>query len=75
MKLYSNNKAVCISIALDDSLCKKKYTAIAFYKLREAAAAGSICSYHISSKENRSDFLTKATGWYKHNMATNRTSK
>ena len=55
-KLHGDNKATCILIALNDRFYKKKYTAIAFCKLREAVVAGSIRPYYITSKENRSDF-------------------
>ena len=48
---------MCISISLKGRLYKKKYTMIAFYKLREAAVVGSICPYHITSKGNRNDFI------------------
>ena len=71
-KLHGDNKAVCNSIAADEGLCKKRHTAIAFNKLREAAAAGIIRPYHVSSIENMSDFLTKALGRDMHNKATDR---
>ena len=71
-KLYGDNKAVCNSVVADEGLCKKRHAAIAFYKLREAAAAGITRPCHASSIENMSDFLTKALGRDKRNKATNR---
>ena len=72
MKLCRDKKATCILITFDNGLCKKKYTVIDFYKPREVVvAAVSICPYHLSSKENRSDFLMKATGQKTYNIATN----
>ena len=74
-KVYGDNKSVCTSIVADEGLCKKKHTAIAFHQMREVAAAEIIRSFHVTSGENRSDFLTKACGRDKHNKDTNRLLK
>ena len=71
MKLYSNSKTVFNSLATEDSLYKKKYTVIVFHKLQEATVVGIIRPYHVSSEENKSNFLTKATRRDKYNKATN----
>ena len=71
-KFYGDNKAVCNSIAADEGLYKKRHTAIAFHKFREAAEVGIMLPCHASSIEIMSEFLIKDLGRDKHNKANNR---
>ena len=55
-KSYGDNRSVYISIVANESLCKKKYTVIAFHHMREVEATKFIQPYHVISDENSSNF-------------------
>ena len=63
--VFGDNKSVIFNCERCDRLLKKKHTAIAYHKTREAAAAGIISAgiiqpIKIPSKYNYADILTKS---------------
>ena len=58
--VFGDNKSVIFNCERRESLLKKKHTAIAYHKAREAAAAGIIRPLKIPSKYNYADMLTKS---------------
>ena len=57
-----NNKSVQISTSLPSSSLNKKHNAIAYHKIREAAAAGILVFAWICTFFNLADVLTKPLG-------------
>ena len=59
---FGDNMSVIVNCSLPSSGLKKKHNAIAYHKVGEAVAAGVLKLYHIPSKENPADLLTKPLG-------------
>ena len=53
---------------------KKKHTAIAYHRVREAVAAGIIEPYHVKGEHNPADVLTKALLLRVNSSSTSRAS-
>jgi hypothetical protein len=58
--LYIDNESVVLNSTHPESTLKKKHNAIAYHRVREAVAAGTICITHESSETNLADLLTKS---------------
>ena len=61
-KMFGDNLGVIQNASMPDSMLKKKHTAIAYHRVREAVAASIIKPYHIDGEFNPSDVLTKSLG-------------
>ena len=59
-RLFGDNMGVIQSASIPGSQLKKKHTAIAYHRVREAVAAGIIEPYHVKGADNPADILTKA---------------
>ena len=59
MRIGDNN-SVIVNTQLSSSSIKEKDNSVAFYKARDAVAAGYVRTGHIASTENPSEVLTKA---------------
>ena len=57
--VFCDNEAVTNNVSLPHSTLKKKHNAIAYHRVREAVAAGSIRVAKEDGKTNLADFLTK----------------
>jgi hypothetical protein len=57
---YCDNNGVVVNSARPESTLKKKHNAIAYPRVREAAAAGTICIAKEDTKTNIADLLTKS---------------
>ena len=57
--MFGDNMSVVISTTIPSSMLKKKHLAIAYHKVREAVAAGTIVFGHIISDTNIADICTK----------------
>ena len=60
--MLGDNKSTQISVSLPSSPLNKKHNAIAYHKVREAAAAGILVFAWIRTFFNLADVLTKALG-------------
>jgi hypothetical protein len=58
--VYCPNNGVVVNSARPESTLKKKHNAIAYHRVREAAAAGTICIAKEDMKTNIADLLTKS---------------
>jgi hypothetical protein len=56
-----DNDAVVKNSSLPESTLKKKHNSIAYHRVREAVASGTLQVAKILSHENLADFLTKST--------------
>jgi hypothetical protein len=54
-----DNKSVVTNSTLPDSTLKKNHNVIAYHRVREAVAAGTLQIAHVHSKSNNADLLTK----------------
>merc|ERR1712127_794245 len=54
-----DNESVVKSTSIPESRLKKKYNSIAYHRIREAVAAGTILIYYEASESNLADLLTK----------------
>ena len=63
---FGDNMSVITNCSLPSSGLKKKHNDIAYHKVREVVAAGVLKLFHIPSKDNKSDLLTKPMGPIKH---------
>ena len=63
---FIDNQSVVTNTSLPSSPLKKKHDAIAYHRVREAIAAKIIRVFHVDSKFNRADILTKALSAEKH---------
>ena len=57
--VFCDNEAVTHNVSLPHSTLKKKHNAIAYHRVREAVAAGSIRVAKEDGQTNLADFLTK----------------
>jgi hypothetical protein len=57
--VYCDNESVVLNSSRPESVLKKKHNAIAYHRVREAVAAGTIRITHESSESNIADMLTK----------------
>ena len=58
-RVYCDNESVVKSTTVPESRLKKKHNSIAYHRIREAVAAGSILVYYEASESNLADLLTK----------------
>lgn len=58
--VFCDNQSVVHNTTKPESTLKKKHNAIAYHRVREAAASGTIIVAKVDSKENLSDLLTKS---------------
>jgi hypothetical protein len=58
--IYCDNNGVIINSSHPKSTLKKKHNAIAYHRVREAAAAGAIRIAKEDTKSNVADLLTKS---------------
>jgi len=58
--IYCDNNGVIINSSHPISTLKKKHNAIAYHRVREAAAAGAIRIAKEDTKSNVADLLTKS---------------
>jgi len=58
--LLCDNMSVVLNCSRPTSALKKKHSAIAYHKVRQAIAAGIVEIIHVPSTENLADILTKA---------------
>ena len=57
--VFCDNKSVVTNSSIPDSTLKKKHNAIAYHRVREAVAAGTLRITKVDSKRNNADLLTK----------------
>ena len=57
--IYGDNMAVITNASIPGNNIKKKHHACAYHFIREAGASGIVCFIYKSSKQNRTDALTK----------------
>ena len=60
--IFCDNEAVYKNASTASSTLKKKHNSIAFHKVRETVAAGTIIVYKEESGSNLADILTKCLG-------------
>ena len=60
--LYGDNQSVVLNTTVPSSVLKKKSNSIAYHRVREAVAAGTLHFFHIRSTENIVVILTKPIG-------------
>ncbi len=58
--LFGDNKAMIISATLPEGKLTKRSIALAYHKVREQVANGTMHYFHINGVNNLSDCLTKA---------------
>ena len=58
--VFCDNQSVVTNTTLPSSTLKKKHNAIAYHRVREAVAAGTIRVAKVSSEKNVADMLTKS---------------
>ena len=58
-RVYCDNESVVKSTSVPESRLKKKHNSIAYHRIREAVAAGTILIYYEASEFNLADLLTK----------------
>ncbi len=56
-----DNDAVVKNSSLPESIVKKKHNSIAYHRVHEAVASGTLQVAKIISHENLADFLTKSS--------------
>ena len=59
-RVFCDNKGIVLAACGVNILIKKRSTALAFHRTREAIASSVVKLQHISGDKNWSDFLTKA---------------
>ena len=64
---FCDNASVVKNASLPESTLGKKHNSIAYHRVRESCAAGSIIISHEPGTENCADVLTKFLGRNKHN--------
>jgi len=57
--IYCDNEAVCKNTVIPESTLKKKHHSIAYYRCREAVAAGTIHVAKQGTTKNLADLFTK----------------
>ena len=57
--VYCDNASVCVSVRRPESTLKKKHVSIAYHRVREAVAAGTVRVAKEDTKTNLADLLTK----------------
>jgi hypothetical protein len=57
--IFCDNKSVVTNCSVPESTLKKKHNAIAYHRVREAVAAGTLRIANVQSKSNNADILTK----------------
>ena len=58
-RVFCDNRSVVISSSFPESVLKKKHCSIAYNKVRESFAAGTLLLYYENTKSNIADLLTK----------------
>jgi hypothetical protein len=59
-RIYCDNESVVNSSTIPESRLKKKHCSIAYHRIREAVAAGTILIYYEKTDSNLADLLTKS---------------
>ena len=65
--VFGDNKSVIDSSMTPSYRLKKRHNILAFHRVREAVACQIVLLYHIDTKENPADILTKnrsSREWY-----------
>ena len=57
--MFGDNESVVNSSTRIDAKLHKRHNALSFHKVREAVAAGFVAYYHVASKYNLADVLSK----------------
>ena len=57
--VFCDNKSVVTNSTIPDSTLKKKHNSIAYHRVREAVATGTLRIAKVLSKSNNADLLTK----------------
>jgi hypothetical protein len=57
--VFCDNKSVVTNSTIPDSTLKKKHNSIAYHRVREAVASGTLRIAKVLSKSNNADLLTK----------------
>lgn len=57
--VFGDNQAVVNSSCIPEYNLKKRHNALAYHRVREAIAAGIMVYFHINTKRNPADMLTK----------------
>ena len=60
--VFCDNKSVVTNATIPTSTLQKKHNSIAYHRVREAVAAGTLRIAKVHSKENLADLLTKPLG-------------
>ena len=58
-RVFCDNESVVKSSGVPESRLKKKHCSIAYHRVREAIAAGTLFVYYEKSESNLADLLTK----------------
>ena len=58
-RVFCDNESVVNSSSFPDSRLKKKHCSVAYHKVRECIAAGTLLIYYEQSSSNLADLLTK----------------
>ena len=58
-RVFCDNRSVVISSSFPESVLKKKHCPIAYNKVQESFAAGTLLLYYKNTKSNIADLLTK----------------
>ena len=61
--MFGDNESVVNSSAQIDARLHKRHNALSFHRVREAIAAGFIAYYHVPSRYNLADVLSKHWGY------------
>ena len=57
--MFGDNEAVVKTASVPQSKLNKRHLALSYHKTREAIAAGFLFFYHVNSKSNAADILSK----------------
>ena len=61
--MFGDDESVTNSSMLSHAKLHKRHSALSFHRVREAKAAGIVNFYHITSKDNPADILSKHRGY------------
>ena len=60
--LFGDNQSMIMNTTVPGSALKKRHSAVAYHRIREAVASGIVNIIHCWSETNQSDILTKPLG-------------
>ena len=61
--MFGDNESVVNSSSIPEAKLHKRHTALSFYRVREAIAAGVVAFMHIDGAKNLADILRKHWGY------------